>query len=116
MGLFQKIHLRINTIANMMVWVKVFGYSYVYGLIEGMSGGYIGGGTGGVNQGFINGSIVAQYQNGYFLEVVVSLGGAGATSNRWGSVTFLGGSDTIATVQPLEISAYSFTSTADRVY
>jgi hypothetical protein len=110
------LHVRINTVQNMMVWIKVFGYSYVYGLIEGMSGGYIGGGTGGVNQGFINGSIAAQYQNGYFLEVVVSLGGAGATSNRWGSVTFLGGTDTIASVQPLEISAYSFTSTADRVY
>jgi hypothetical protein len=110
------LHVRINTIVNMMVWIKVFGYSYVYGLIEGMCGGYIGGGTGGVNQGFINGSIAAQYQNGNFLEVVVSLGGAGATSNRWGSVTFLGGTDTIASVQPLEISAYSFTSTADRVY
>ena len=109
------LHARINTIGSMMYWIKVFGYSYIYGVIEGLGGGYIGGGTGGVNQGFLNGSIVAMYQNNGYLEIVVDTVGTG-TTNRWGSITFLGGSDAITTVQPLEIMAYSWTSTTTRVY
>lgn len=108
-------HVKINTIGSMMYWIKVFGYQYIYGLIEGMSGGYIGGGTGAVQQAFQNGSIVAQYQNNGYLEIVIySL--STATTNRWGSITLFGGSDTIATVQPLEIIEYSWTSTTTRVY
>jgi hypothetical protein len=110
------LHARINTIGSMMYWIKVLGYSYVYGIIEGLGGGYIGGGTGGVNQGFVSGSIAAMYQNNGYLEIVVSFGGIGTTSNRWGSITFFGGTDTITTVQPLEIMTYSWTSTTDRVY
>lgn len=109
------LHARINTLSTMMYWIKVFGYNYVNGVIEGLSGGYIGGGTGAVNQGAQNGSIVAQYQNNGYLEVVVDTIGTG-TTNRWGSITFLGGSDTITTVQPLEIMTYSWTSTTTRVY
>jgi len=108
-------HVKISTIGSMMYWIKVFGYQYIYGLIEGMSGGYIGGGTGAVQQAFQNGSIVAQYQNNGYLEIVIySL--STATTNRWGSITLFGGSDTIATVQPLEILEYSWTSTTTRVY
>jgi len=110
------LHARINTIGSMMYWIKVLGYSYVYGIIEGLGGGYIGGGTGGVNQGFVSGSIAAMYQNNGYLEIVVSFGGIGSTSNRWGSITFFGGTDNITTVQPLEIMTYSWTSTTDRVY
>ena len=109
------LHARINTIGSMMYWIKVFGYSYIAGIIEGLGGGYIGGGTGGVNQGALNGSIVAMYQNNGFLEVVVDTINT-ATTNRWGSITFLGGTDSITTVQPLEIIAYSWASTTTRVY
>ena len=109
------LHVRFNTIGSMMYWIKVLGYMYIYGLIEGHSGGYIGGGTGGVNQAHQNGSIVAQYQNNGFLEIVVDAIN-GATTNRWGSMTFFGGTDNITTVQPLEITAYSWTSTTTRVY
>jgi hypothetical protein len=108
-------HVKISTVGSMMYWIKVFGYQYIYGLIEGMSGGYIGGGTGAVQQPFQNGSIVAQYQNNGYLEIVIySL--STATTNRWGSITLFGGTDTIATVQPLEILEYSWTSTTTRVY
>jgi hypothetical protein len=108
-------HVKISTVGSMMYWIKVFGYQYIYGLIEGMSGGYIGGGTGAVQQPYQNGSIVAQYQNNGYLEIVIySL--STATTNRWGSITLFGGSDTITTVQPLEILDYSWTSTTTRVY
>jgi hypothetical protein len=109
------LHARINTVGTMMYWIKVFGYVYTTNIIEGLSGGYLGGGTGGVQQAFQNGSIVAQYQNAGYLEVVVDTTNTN-TTNRWGSITFLGGTDTIATVQPLEIMAYSWTSTVTRVY
>jgi hypothetical protein len=109
------LHARINTIGSMMYWIKVFGYVYITNVIEGLGGGYVGGGTGNVDQAFQNGSIVAQYQNNGYIEIVVDTVNT-ATTNRWGSITFLGGSDTIATVQPLEIMAYSWTSTVTRVY
>jgi hypothetical protein len=109
------LHARINTIGSMMYWIKVFGYVYTTNIIEGLGGGYVGGGTGGVNQAFQNGAIVAQYQNNGYVEIVVDTVNT-STTNRWGSITFLGGSDTIATVQPLEIIAYSWTSTTTRVY
>ena len=109
------LHVKINTIANMMYWIKIFGYVYVTTIIEGMSGGYIGGGTGAVQQVFANGNIVTQYQNNGFLEIVVDTINT-STTNRWGSITFLGGTDTIASVQPLEIMAYSWTASTARVY
>jgi hypothetical protein len=109
------LHVKINTIANMMYWIKIFGYVYTTTIIEGMSGGYIGGGTGAVNQTFANGNIVTQYQNNGFLEIVVDTINA-STTNRWGSITFLGGTDTIASVIPLEIMAYSWTASTTMVY
>jgi hypothetical protein len=99
----------------MMVWIKVLGYSYVYTSIDGLSSGYISGGTGSVSQAFQTGSIVAQYQNNGYLEIVVDTVGTG-TSNRWGSITFFGGTDMITTVQPLQIMTWSWTSTTTRVY
>jgi hypothetical protein len=109
------LHVRINTIVNMMVWIKIFGYAYTVGNIEGLSGCYIDGGTGSVAQGFQNGSIVAQYQNSNYLEIVVDTIST-ATTNRWGSISFMGGTDGLATIQPLEIMAYSWTATTTRVY
>jgi hypothetical protein len=109
------LHVRINTINQMMVWIKIFGYAYTVGNIEGLSGCYIDGGTGSVAQGFQTGSIVAQYQSSNFLEIVVDTISTG-TGNRWGSISFLGGTDNITTIQPLEIIAYAWTSTTTRVY
>jgi hypothetical protein len=109
------LHVRINTINAMMYWIKVLGYQYIAGIIEGLGGGYIDGGTGGVSQGYLSGSIVAMYQNSNYLEIVVDTIST-STSNRWGSITFFGGTDIIATVQALEIMAYSWTSTTTRVY
>jgi hypothetical protein len=109
------LHVRINTIQNMMVWIKIFGYVYATGIIEGLSGGYVDGSTGGVAQAFQNGFIVAQYQNSSYLEIVVDTANTG-TSNRWGSISFMGGTDNITTIQPLEIMAYSWTATTTRVY
>ena len=109
------LHVKINTIGTMMFWIKIFGYSYTVGILEGMCGGYIGGGTGGVNQAQLNGSIVAQYQNNGFLEVVIDTIST-ATTNRWGSITFLGGTDALTTVQPLEIMTFSWTSSTTMVY
>jgi hypothetical protein len=109
------LHVRINTVGSMMYWIKLFGYVYTTNVIEGLGGGYVGGGTGNVDQAFQNGSIVAQYQNNGYIEIVVDTVNT-ATTNRWGSITFLGGTDTIATVQPLEIMTYSWTSTITRVY
>jgi hypothetical protein len=109
------LHVKINTIANMMYWIKIFGYVYTTTIIEGMSGGYIGGGTGAVQQTFANGNIVTQYQNNGFLEIVVDTINT-STTNRWGSITFLGGTDTIASVIPLEIMAYSWTASTTMVY
>ena len=109
------LHVRINTIQNMMVWIKIFGYAYTVGNIEGLSGCYIDGGTGAATQAYQNGSIVAQYQNSNYLEIVVDTVST-STTNRWGSISFMGGTDSIATIQPLEIMAYSWTSTTTRVY
>jgi hypothetical protein len=109
------LHVRINTIQNMMVWIKIFGYAYTVGNIEGLSGGYVDGSTGAVAQSFQNGSIVAQYQSSSYLEIVVDTISTG-TGNRWGSISFMGGTDNITTIQPLEIMAYSWTSTTTRVY
>jgi len=109
------LHVQLNTIGSMMLWVKVFGYVYTTNVIEGLGGGYVGGGTGGLDQAFQNGAIVAQYQNSGYVEIVVDTVNT-ATTNRWGSITFLGGTDSITTIQPLEIRAYSWTSTTTRVY
>lgn len=109
------LHVKFNTIGSMMYWIKIFGYNYLVGLIEGMAGGYISGGVGDLTSGYINGSIVAQYQNNGFLEIVVDMVST-STSNRWGSITFIGGTDNITTLQPIEIAAYSFTSTLTAVY
>ena len=109
------LHARINTIGSMMVWIKIFGYSYVGGILEGIGGGYVDGGTGTIAQNYNNGSIPIIYQNGGYIEVVVDTIQTG-TTNRWGSITFLGGTDTIATVQALEIMTWSWTSTTSRVY
>jgi hypothetical protein len=109
------LHARINTIGSMMVWIKIFGYSYAGGILEGIGGGYVDGGTGTIAQNFNNGSIPIIHQNAGYIEVVVDTVGTG-TTNRWGSITFLGGTDTIATVQPLEIMTWSWTSTTTRVY
>jgi hypothetical protein len=109
------LHVKINTIGTMMYWIKVLGYQYIAGVIEGLGGGYIDGGTGGVSQGYLSGSIVAMYQNSNYLEIVVDTINTN-TSNRWGSITFFGGTDTITTVQALEIMTYSWTSTTTRVY
>ena len=109
------LHTRINTIGSMMVWIKILGYSYAGGILEGIGGGYVDGGTGTIAQNFNNGSIPIIHQNAGYIEVVVDTVGTG-TTNRWGSITFLGGTDTIATVQPLEIMTWSWTSTTTRVY
>jgi hypothetical protein len=109
------LHVKINTTGSMMFWIKIFGYVYTTNIVEGMCGGYIGGGTGSVNQGFQNGNIIAQYQNNGFLEVVVDTLN-NSTTNRWGSITFLGGMDAITNVQPLEIMTYSWTASTTRVY
>jgi hypothetical protein len=69
----------------------------------------------GIAQNFNNGSISIIYQNNNFIEVVVDTISTG-TTNRWGSISFLGGTDNLTTIQPLEIVAYSWTSTTTRVY
>jgi uncharacterized protein (DUF2147 family) len=109
------LHARINTIGSMMVWIKIFGYSYAGGILEGIGGGYVDGGTGTIAQNYNNGSIPIIHQNGGYIEVVVDTIQSG-TTNRWGSISFIGGTDTIATVQPLEIMTWSWTSTTTRVY
>ena len=109
------LHARINTIGSMMVWIKIFGYSYAGGILEGIGGGYVDGSTGTIAQNFNNGSIPIIHQNAGYIEVVVDTVGTG-TTNRWGSISFIGGTDTIATVQPLEIMTWSWTSTTTRVY
>ena len=109
------LHARINTIGSMMVWIKIFGYSYAGGILEGIGGGYVDGGTGTIAQNYNNGSIPIIHQNGNYIEVVVDTVGTG-TSNRWGNITFLGGTDNLTTIQPLEIMTYSWTSTTTRVY
>ena len=98
-----------------MVWIKVFGYVYVNGLIEGLGAGYVDGGTGTIGQNFNNGSISIIHQNGNNIEVVVDTVST-ATTNRWGSISFMGGTDNLTTIQPLEIMAYSWTATTTRVY
>jgi hypothetical protein len=109
------LHARINTIGSMMVWIKIFGYSYAGGILEGIGGGYVDGGTGTIAQNYNNGSIPIIHQNGGYIEVVVDTIQSG-TTNRWGSISFIGGTDTIATVQPLEIMTWSWTSATTRVY
>jgi hypothetical protein len=109
------LHARINTIGSMMVWIKIFGYSYAGGILEGIGGGYVDGSTGTIAQNYNNGSIPIIHQNGGYIEVVVDTIQSG-TTNRWGSISFIGGTDTIATVQPLEIMTWSWTSTTTRVY
>ena len=82
------LHARINTIGSMMVWIKIFGYSYAGGILEGIGGGYVDGGTGTIAQNFNNGSIPIIHQNASYIEVVVDTVGTG-TTNRWGSISFI---------------------------
>jgi hypothetical protein len=64
----------------------------------------------------INGSIVAQYQNGsYYLEIVVDTVNSG-TTNRFGSQVFRGGIDPINTPHSLSIIQYSYTASTAQVY
>lgn len=109
------LHVKLNTISSMMFWVKVFGYAYGYGLIEGFGTGYLNGTTGTIAQGYFSGQMATIQQNNNYAELVIDTIGTG-TTNRWGSITLLGGTDNITTIQPLNIVAYSWTSTTTRVY
>ena len=112
-------HVNISTEGGDMFWIEVIGYDYAGGgLVYGRSGGYmyLYTTTTTVYSGHVNGSIVAHYQltNGTY-EVVVDTNRSD-TSNRWGSMVFRGGTDTITATQPLEIIQYSYTGTTAKVY
>jgi len=113
-------HVNISTAAGDMFWIEVIGYDYAHssGSIYGRSGGYIYLYTTSttVYSSVLNGDIVAHYQltNGTY-EVVVDTKRTG-TTNRWGSMVFRGGTDTITATQPLEIIQYSYTGTSAKVY
>ena len=111
-------HVNISTAYGDMFWIEVKGYDYGAGLIDGRSGGYIynTGTQTNVYAGVQSGDIFTQYQltNGT-LEVVIDTGQSG-TTNRWGSMVFRGGTDTINGSQPLEIIQYSYSSSTSKVY
>ena len=111
------LHIRISTVAGMMFWVKVMGYTYGTGLSEGLAAGYLYGSTGALFQGYYSGSIVAGYFNtstNYSELVIDTL--TSATSNRFGSYTFFGGNDNLASPVPLEIVSYVWNSSTARYY
>ena len=113
-------HVNISTAPGDMFWIEVIGYDYANssGSIYGRSGGYIytylTSTT--VYSNVLNGDIVAHYQltNGTYEAVVDTK--RSDTTNRWGSMVFRGGTDTINATQPLEIIQYSYTGTTAKVY
>ena len=113
-------HVNIYLEGGDMFWIEVIGYDYSNGsgLVYGRSGGYIYLYTTSttVYSGHVNGSIVAHYQltNGSY-EVVVDTNRSD-TDNRWGSMVFRGGTDTITGSHPLEIIQYSYTGSTSKVY
>ena len=113
-------HVNISTAPGDMFWIEVIGYDYANssGSIYGRSGGYIYLYTTqtAVYSSVLNGDIIQHYQltNGTY-EVVVDTKRTG-TTNRWGSMVFRGGTDTITATQPLEIIQYSYTGTSAKVY
>ena len=113
-------HVNISTAPGDMFWIEVIGYDYANssGSIYGRSGGYIYSylTSTTVYSNVLNGDIVAHYQltNGTYEAVVDTK--RSDTTNRWGSIVFRGGTDTITGTQPLEIIQYSYTGTTAKVY
>ncbi len=110
-------HVQIGPVNGSMYWFEVMGMDYTASIIEGRAGGYQYN-TGASTTPYasvVNGAISTQYQTASGIELVIDTASTG-TSNRWGSVTIRGGTDTISANTPLEIIQYSYTSATTKVY
>ena len=101
-----------------MFHIHFVGYDYTGTIRSGSGGGYV---YNTANQstayarGF-SGHCVEVYQNiQNRVELVINTGGS-ATGNRWGSMVFYGGTDTITGNNPISLVQYTWNGSTGRQY
>ena len=107
------LHVQIDTDSGDMVWIEVEGYDYSSRTMNGRSGCYIYSSNAQPYSRAQSGSIVKQWQNANKLELVLDTG-SGSGTNRWGSMVFRGGTDTITSSTPMSIIQWEWTDVTDQ--
>ena len=112
------LHAQFQVSGGAMWHIHFLGYDYVAQIRQGSGGGYIyntGGQTSAYN-GAISGHCAAVHQTTTNrVELVINTGGS-ATGNRWGSMVFFGGTDTITGNNPITLVQYGWNSSTSRLY
>jgi len=112
------LHAQFQTYGGAMWHIHFRGYDYSGVIRQGSGGGYVyntGGQTSAYN-GAISGDCVAVHQTtSNRIELVISTGSS-ATGNRWGSMVFFGGTDTITGDNPITLVQYGWNQQTGRLY
>ena len=112
------LHAQFQSYGGAMFHIHYFGYDYTATIRQGSAGGYIynTGGQSGAYAAASSGNTAAVYQTTTNrVEVVINTGSSNA-SNRWGSMVFYGGTDTITGNNPLTLVQYAWDNSTSRYY
>lgn len=112
------LHAQFQVYGGDMYHIHFLGYDYTASIRQGSGGGYM---YNAANQtsafnGAYSGNCVAVHQTTTNrVELVIDTGGS-ATSNRWGSMVFFGGTDTITGNHPIKLVQYAWNAYTARLY
>lgn len=114
----QYLHAQFQLHGGAMFHIHFFGYDYNATIRSGSGGGYIyntAGQATAYSRAF-SGHCVEVYQNiQNRVELVINTG-SGGTGNRWGSMVFFGGTDTITSDCPISLVQYTWNGSTARQY
>ena len=114
----QYLHAQFQTYGGAMYHIHFFGYDYTASIRSGGGGGYMyitGGQTSAFNGAFSGHCVAVHQTTTNRAELVINTGGS-ASSNRWGSMVFFGGTDTITGDNPITLVQYGWNGSTARLY
>ena len=112
------LHAQFQGYGGAMFHIHYFGYDYTATIRQGSAGGYVynTGGQSGAYAAAISGHTAVVYQTTTNkIEVVINTGSSNA-GNRWGSMVFFGGTDTITGNNPLALVQYAWDNSTSRYW
>tara|TARA_B100000963_G_scaffold205059_1_gene178513 strand:+ start:3157 stop:4863 length:1707 start_codon:yes stop_codon:yes gene_type:complete len=114
----QYLHAQFQSYGGVMLHISFKGYDYTANIKSGSGGTYVYN-TAGQQVGYsraFSGDCVEVYQTTTNrVELVINTGGS-ATGNRWGSMVFFGGTDTITGDTPLTLVQYGWNGSTSRMF
>ena len=112
------LHAQFQGYGGAMFHIHYFGYDYSGTIRQGSAGGYVynTSGQSGAYAAAISGHTAVVYQTTTNkIEVVINTGSSQA-GNRWGSMVFFGGTDTITGNNPLALVQYAWDNSTSRYW